>query len=213
MLENIKEFWYLYVILAALIVALPFAFKAAFGAASRHSKEFNENLEKLRKNKELRDAYGVLTAPIIANAPADTLFEGAAVCLEYRCQKTESTQEFYTSLNDGQRKIYALYYLLNDAKSDRLSAFFKQSTRPLTSDAADAVKEIYAAEIADTVCRMFDCYDEDNETASVIPEEIEKLDEKYAILTKNTDMYAAAGEYIKENSDFFVQTIDKPEQQ
>ena len=204
MIESIKHFWYLYLILFILIILTAFVCKKAFGAASRHSKEFNANLAKLKREKELRDAYSELTEEIIASAPADTLFEGTALCMEAKCQKSEDTSAFYLSLSDYQKLIYAYFYLAGDAKKDKLSAFFAQSTKPLTSDALAAAEKMLSAQAYAIVKDMHDRYDDDNENASVIPEEIAELDKKFKELTDDINLFAAGGEFIKKNPKEFI---------
>ena len=204
MIESIKHFWYLYLILFILIILTAFVCKKAFGAASRHSKEFNANLAKLKRDKELRDAYSELTEEIIASAPADTLFEGTALCMEAKCQKSEDTSAFYLSLSDYQKLVYAYFYLAGDAKKDKLSAFFAQSTKPLTSDALAAAEKMLSAQAYAIVKDMHDRYDDDNENASVIPEEIAELDEKFKELTDDINLFAAGGEFIKKNPKEFI---------
>ncbi len=204
MLQNIQEFWYLYVILFVLIIITAFAWKKAVAAAARHKKEVNEIMAKAKRNKEIRDAYKDLTAQIIENAPADSLFEGVALNLEAACQKADNTENFYNSMTDGQKRIYAYYYLASEAKEMKLSAFFKASGRPLTSDAVDAAELFVNSEIYAVIKEMFDCYDEENETASVIPQNIERLNEEFGSLTKDIDLFIHAGEYIKKNPDEFL---------
>lgn len=204
MIESIKHFWYLYLILFILIILTAFVCKKAFGAALRHSKEFNANLAKLKRDKELRDAYSELTEEVIASAPADTLFEGTALCMEAKCQKLEDTSAFYLSLSDYQKLIYAYFYLAGDAKKDKLSTFFAQSTKPLTSDALAAAEKILSAQAYAIVKDMHDRYDDDNENASVIPEEIAELDEKFKELTDDINLFAAGGEFIKKNPKEFI---------
>lgn len=204
MIENIRDFWYLYVLLFVFIIITIFVCIKAFGAASRHSKEVNALIAKAKRNKELRDAYRVLTAEIIANAPSAELFEGVALNMEAACQKTEDTNGFYQALSNGQKKVYAFYYLASEAKEFGLSAFFKESRRPLTSDAVAAAKEILNSDIYAVINEMFACYDEENENASVIPETVNKLNNDFKMLTNNTDLYSLAGEYIKKNTVEFL---------
>jgi len=204
MIESIKHFWYLYLLLLFLIILTAFVCKKAFGAASRHSKEFNEALAKAKHDKELRDAYSVLTEEIIAGAPADTLFEGTALCMEAKCQKSEDTSAFYLSLSESQRLIYAYFYLAGDAKNDKLSAFFAQSAKPLTDDALNAAEKILSPQAYSVVKSMYDRYDEDNEDTSVIPEEIAELDNEFRALTADTDLFAKGGEFIKANPNEFI---------
>ena len=204
MFENIRDFWYLYVLLFVFIIITIFVCIKAFGAASRHNKEFNALIAKAKRNKELREAYKELTAETIANAPSSTLFEGVALNMEATCQKAEDTNGFYNSLTDGQKKVYAFYYLASEAGEISLSAFFKESARPLTSDAVAAAKEFLSNDIYLIINEMFACYDEENESASVIPENIEKLNADFAQAIKDTDLFAKGGEYIKKNSGEFL---------
>lgn len=204
MLENMKDFWYLYILLFALIIVTVFVCKKAFGAASRHSKEVNALIAKAKRSKELREAYKELSKEIIENAPTDSLFEGVALNMEAACQKTEDTNGFYEALSDGQKKVYAFYYLASEAREISLSAFFKESRRPLTSDAVAAAKEFLNSDIYSVINEMFACYDEENENASVIPETINKLNEEFKILTNDVDLFANGGEYIKNNTSDFL---------
>lgn len=204
MLENMKDFWYLYVLLFVLIIVTVFMCNKAAAASARHKKEVNEIMEKAKRNKELRDAYKDLTAEIIQNAPAASLFEGVALTLEAECQKTENTDGFYASMTDGQKKVYSFYYLVNDAKETTLSAFFKSSYRPLTSDAVDAAKLFLGSDIYGIIKEMFDCYDENNESASVIPQNVDRLNEEFAKATENVDLFALGGEYIRNNPNEFL---------
>ena len=155
MIEYFKTYWYLFVILFAMIMLTLFVGKKALVASSKRREEMNRIMEKAKRAKELRDAYRELTPEIIANAPAAALAEGIALCLESACQKTEDTDGFYDSMTDGQKKIYALYYLISDANENSLSTFFKSSYRPLTSDAVNAAKKREAdVLIVDTAGRL-----------------------------------------------------------
>lgn len=204
MIESIKEFWYLYLLIAVLLVVTVFVWKKAIAAASKRSKQFNENYAKAKRAKELREAYSDLTAEIIEKAPAADLFEGVAAKLEYTCQKTEDTNSFYDSMTKGEKNVYALYYLITDAAEGNLSKFFKSSYRPLTSDATSAAKEILDEKIYHVIDMMFKRYDENNEDYSVIPHEIDRLNGEYRDLTSDTDLFAAGGSYIKNNPDEFL---------
>lgn len=205
MLENMKDFWYLYILLFVFIIITIFVCIKAFGAASRHSKEVNALIEKAKRNKELRETYKDLTAEVISNAPSAALFEGVALNMEAACQKTEDTNGFYERLSDGQKKVYAFYYLASEATEYGLSAFFKESSRPLTSDAVAAAKEFLSSDIYAVINEMFACYDEENETASVIPETVDRLNEEFKNLTNDIDLFTLAGEYIKNNASEFLE--------
>ncbi len=204
MIESFKEFWYLYLLLVVLIAVTVFVWKKAIAASSKHNKQFNENLAKAKRAKEMREAYGNLTAEIIEKAPASALFEGIAFNLEYACQKTEDTNSFYDSMTNGEKNVYALFYLISDASEGKLSNFFKSSYRPLTSDAVAAAKEILDENIYSVIEMMFNRFDENNEEYSVIPHEIDRLNGDYRERTEGKDLFAAGGEYIKKNPQEFL---------
>ena len=204
MTEHFVRYWYLYLILFIMIVLTVFVGKKALAASSKRRKELDDMMAKAKSAKELREAYGNLTQQIIDNAPAASLFEGTALNLEYACQKTDDTNGFYEAMTDGEKKIYALFYLLTDAKDSALSTFFKSSYRLLTSDAVEAAKEILDSRACAVIEAMFNCYDENNEEASVIPQEIDRLDKEFDEIAKATDLFAASGEYIKKNAGQFL---------
>lgn len=208
MIENMSEYWYLYLILFGLIILTVFVIKKASAASRRVHGRNNELIAKAKREKELRDAYADLTEEIIAAAPADALFEGVALILENQCQKVSDTLTFYNNLTQPQQFIYSVYYLLTDAKEKKLSAFFRNSTQPLTGDAAKAAQAMLDTDTAKTVRQMFDCFDEDNENASVIPEVLDKLDAAFTEQRQEKDRFVQCGEYIKKNSSFFCNSID-----
>ena len=203
MLENMREYWYLYLVLLGLIVLTAFVIKKAAEASKRTHGRNQALIAKAKREKELRDAYANLTEEIIAAAPAETLFEGVALILENQCQKAVSSTAFYQGLTRPQQLIYSVYYLLTDAKEKSLSAFFRSSTQPLTGDAAEAAAAMLDPDAAETVKAMFDCFDENNESASVIPEVLDELDGRFAARLAQDNLYASCGEYIKKNSAFF----------
>lgn len=203
MLENMREYWYLYLVLLGLIVLTAFVIKKAAEASKRTHGRNQALIAKAKREKELRDAYANLTEEIIAAAPAETLFEGVALILENQCQKASRTNEFYQGLTRPQQLIYSVYYLLTDAKEKSLSAFFRRSAQPLTGDAAEAAAAMFDPVAAETVKSMFDCFDENNESASVIPEVLDELDGRFAARLEQDNLYVSCGEYIKKNSAFF----------
>ena len=212
MLENMKDYWYLYLVLFALIVLTAFVIKKAAEASKRTHGRNQALLAKAKREKELRDAYANLTEDVIAAAPANALFEGVALILENRCQKASDVNAFYRGLNRPQQLVYAAYYLLTDAKESSLSAFFRRSAQPLTGDAAEAAAQMLDPQTAEIVKNMFDCFDENNESASVIPETLAELDEQFSARQSENHFYFSCGEYIKENSTFFVEKVDSREE-
>ncbi|MDY6016685.1 MAG: hypothetical protein SPI97_03635, partial [Oscillospiraceae bacterium] len=88
--------------------------------------------------------------------------------------------------------------------SEKLSNFFRASVQPLTGAALDAVKHIFGGKAAEIFESEFNSFDPVNETASVIPAEIEKNDAEFASILPENELCRKAGMFIKENFNKFI---------
>lgn len=204
MLEALTEYWYFTLFLIILIIVTPIFLVKASKASRRHSDEVNKFLKKAEHEKALREAYGDLTEEKIAEAKSEELFEGVALCLEADFQKNEDTDAEYKKLTEEQRHIYALYYLLCDARETALSSFFKNSTPPLTTQALAGAEAAFGGRAYEIVRAEFNMFDESNEAVSIVESEKEILDREFAEICESESLWELAGRYIKENYQQFI---------
>ena len=135
--------------------------------------------------------------------PPEKLFKGVALGLCREIEKSADMLSTFNGFSESQKKIYALYFVFEDG-AEKLSKFFKINGKPLTDYAKSAVDEIYGGKIASVFGKEYLAYDEDDETTSLIPAEIEADDTEFASLTDGADMFAPAAEYIIENINYFT---------
>lgn len=201
--DYLKEYWVLFIILFAALVALVVVYAKLGKSMAKRKAEKEAFIKKLDHMKEIRKNYSSLTEEKILADDGENLLEGVADNIQVRLEKEDDMNAAFDNLNDAEKSVYAFHFFLEEAKV-KPSEFFRQFTKPLTPYVLSACEIFLEKEAFGYVKEMYDSYDEDNETASVIPEKIMSLDEKIIAcdIVRNAEKKAA--EYIKENVSQFV---------
>jgi hypothetical protein len=187
---------------AVTLLTVFVCFKAAQSSRKRYAAN-EKTMKKIKEENELCNEFAILTETLISSAESDRLFKGVALNLQKRvAEKSDITAEF-NSLSDEQKEIYALYSVIDDGEA-RLSGFFEVCGKPLTDVALRAIERLLDGEAVEAFRKEFDAYDDDNEAASVIPEEIKKLDESFRELAPVELICQKAGEFIKSAPEKFI---------
>lgn len=197
MIDNLRQYWHLWLIFAVLAVITAIVCVKAYKAAKRHNDEVHAFLKEKERRKTLIEKYGEIDETKSDSADPAELFEGAALLLVEKCQAADDANGFFSSLTELQRAIYSFYYFASDVTAGKLSDFFKSSKKPLTDHAVSACRKILPADAVSFVIKVSDCYDEDNESESVLPEVIDKCDIGFSAAVKDIDLFAEGGNYIK----------------
>lgn len=203
MLEYFLERPYLILILVALILLTIFVCIKAGNASSKRYKANEKIIKKLKEENELRNEFAILTASLAENAAPERLFKGVALNLQKKISDAADMTAAFDSLTDEQKDIYAISFVTEDG-SEKLSSFFRVNGQPLTGAALSCVKKLFDGRIAEIFENEYNAFDPDNETASCIAEEIEKLDTEFAALADENLISTIAGKYIKENIEKFI---------
>lgn len=194
---------YLIAILAALVVLTLFVCVKAGQASARRGKANEALLKKLKEENELRNEFAVLTETLVKNADSARLFKGVALNLQKKISDAADMESEFVKLSDGQRMIYALSFVVEDG-SEKLSNFFRINGKPVTENALDAFGKLFDGRVYEIFESEFNSFDPDNEEASVIPEEIEKLDAEFSSLIDADSICTAGGKFIAENIEKFM---------
>lgn len=203
MIQYFLERPYLIAIMAAVILLTLFVCIKAGQASARRSKMNEALIRKFKEENELRNEFTVLTEKTVEAADSGRLFKGVALNLQKRISDAADMVSEFDSLNEAQRDIYALSFVLEDGEK-AISEFFRANGQPLTGAALKAVKKLFDAEISDVFEKEYNAFDSDNEEVSVIPEEVESLDKKFRSLLTADELCVCAGEYIKKNYAMFI---------
>lgn len=200
-IEYFNEYKILFAILFVLLIVLIVVYSKMGKTMAKRKEEKAALIKKLDHMKLIRETYADLTEEKILSDDGKNLVEGVADNIQVRLEKEDDMNEAFEKLTEEEKTIYAFHYFLEEKK---VSEFFKNFTKPLTPYALSACEKFLPENVLVSVKELYDCYDEDNETASVISEKIAELDEKISSLDFIADAKEKAVSFIKEKVSFFV---------
>ena len=198
-----KEFWPLFIVLFVLLIALFFMFKKASKTLQKAKAEKEKLIKKLDHMKLIRETYSDLSEEKILSDDGKNLLEGVTDNIQLRLEKSSDMNESFFSLKEEEKLCYAYFFFLDESKVAP-SEFFKQYSKPLTPYALQACEKLLEKDAFILVKEMYDTYDEDNETKSVIPETVKELDDKIKALIDIEEEKLKAADFIKKNAEKFI---------
>jgi len=196
-----RPYWF--VIFGVLILITLFVCVKAGQASSKRYKANEAIMKKLKEENILRNEFSVLTDTLIDSSESAKLFKGIALNLQRKISDAADMRAEFETFPQEKKEIYSLSFVAEDG-AEKLSGFFRANGQPVTGNALSIFKKLFDGKAAQIFEKEYNAFDEDNEEASVIPEEIEKLDSEFSKLVSTDDIYAKAGNYIKENKDMFI---------
>lgn len=203
MIQYFLERPYLIAIMAAVILLTLFVCFKAAQASARRTKGNEAIIKKLKEENELRNEFAILTETLAGKSEPDRLFRGVALNLQKKIHNASDMEAEFAALTQEQREIYALSFIIEDG-GEKLSGFFKTNGQPLTGEALNAVKRLFDGRALEIFETEFNAFDPENETQSMIPDEIEKLDAEFKSLVGEKEICIAAGNFMKENIGKFI---------
>lgn len=203
MIQYFLERPYLIFLMVALVALTVFVCIKAGQASSRHSKEVEKIMKKLKEENVLRNEFSSLTDSLIDNSDPARLFKGVALNLQKKVSDASDMNAEFDGLCDEQKEIYALSFVVEDG-GEKLSEFFRANGQPLTGVALDAVKNLFYGRIAEIFEKEYNMFDSDNEEVSFAASEIESLDAEFSKLVSADELSAASGRFIAANREKFI---------
>lgn len=191
------------VIIGILLVITAFVCFKASQASSRRYKRNEAIIKKLKEENLLRAEFSVLTPSLIESSDSAKLFKGVALNLQKRVADADDMNAEFNFLKPEEKGIYSLSFVAEDG-AEKLSEFFKANGQPVTGTALSLFKELFEGKTAEIFEYEYNAFDEDNESVSVIPEEIEKHNSEFINLVSADDISKAGGNYIKQNAEKFI---------
>lgn len=199
MIESIIQFWYLWVVLAVLVIALVVVMIKASGVMKKRSERIEQQREFAERFKYLVNKYSQCDASVMESAEASELAEGVTAVLQYKLEKSDNPDDEYKNAEQWKREVYALYYFSEDCK-ESLSWFFKNNGEPLPSVLLEGLKSIGYDKIYSTVSQMYSMYDENNENVSLDNNRVAQLDEKFIKVFNSDEFFELVKRYIMNNN-------------
>lgn len=202
MLEYYREHWYWAVVLLALCALTLFALSKAMKISARNRADREKFLAESKYENMVRAEFRALDARSAEQAEPKRLLDGAALSLQAALEDKADMSAAFLELPEPQQLIYALYFFFEDA-TDGLSVFFRRNGKPLTPAALRAARLFFGAEAVSLVEQTYAAYNEENETASLLPEEVARWDEEFAALAVPQAALPQIAAYIRENWEVF----------
>ena len=196
MLESLTQFWYMWLVLAVLIVITALVGMKASKAVKRKNEIMEKQQEEIKRYKMLVEKYSNLTLEIAENADAEELAEGVTSVLQYETEKSENADEYYENAEKWRREVYALFYFNEDVSAESLSFFFRNNGGPLPKEAVNGIESIDCEKIKSVVGQMFAMCDDKNENVSFDKERIADLDEKFSSIYDKNEFFEKVKLYI-----------------
>jgi len=196
MLESIRDFWYMWVVLLVLIIVTVFVCIKASKAVKRKNEIMAKQHEQLKRYSELVEKYESLTPEKAENADSTELAEGVMCVLQKQIEKSENPDAEYENAEKWRREVYALFYFDEDVNADSLSFFFRHNGEPLPKEAVNGIESIGYDKIQSVVGQMYAMCDDKNENVSFDKNRIAELDEKFRNLYNGDEFFEKIKLYI-----------------
>lgn len=196
------EYWYLWLILAGLVIITAVVIVFAGRSVSAHNEQTKEIMARLERLKEMKDKYKDLTPEKVENAEAEELFEGVNAVLQAKIEKADDGDKAFSEFNDEQKIIYTLNCFIPEV-SDGLSVFFNEYTNEITDIIVPALTRVGADDLLPLVKSEYEMYDDRNEEVSFDRDTKEKNDSDFADIYSKEKLLEEIKEFIKNNIDKF----------
>lgn len=196
------EYWYLYLILAVLIIVTAVFIMFAGRSLSSHNDRVRETVKELERLTQLKNKYKELTPEKVDSADAKELLEGLTAVMQSEIEKSEDASRTFSKFDEVKKYIYALNWFV-DSVSESLSSFFDSYTEELFALIPCALRQIGEENITDIVNSMCEMYDENNETVSFDKEKIGNTDKLFLEAYSEAETLEKIREYVKKNIDIF----------
>ncbi len=196
------EYWYLWLILAGLVIITAIVIVFAGRSVSAHNEQTKQIMARLERLKEMKDKYKDLTPEKVENAEAEELFEGVNAVLQAKIEKADDGDKAFSEFNDEQKIIYTLNCFIPEV-SDGLSMFFNEYTSEITDIIVPALTRVGADDLLPLVKSEYEMYDDRNEEVSFDREIKEKTDSDFADIYSKEKLLVGIKEFIKNNIDKF----------
>ena len=201
MIEWLREFWPLALLLVAVTAGAIFMFRLAAKSSARHKEKFKAEEAYITHLKELKEKYVPLTKEAIENAPDEELLEGAALGLQLFLQKQTDDEKAFELLPDEKKYIYTLDVFESDKTPGN---FFRSNSAILKTRLVPALEAIGATEKLNKIKKVALMFDDRDETVSLNEKEIAALDEEFQNGNILSEIKLAGAKYIKENPEMFI---------
>mgnify|MGYP004457466061 FL=1 len=194
------EYWYLWLIFAALVIITAVVIVFAGKAVSARNEQTKEIMAQLDRLKALKDKYTDLTVEKVENADPEELLEGVCTVLQVKIDKSDDPDAEFARFNEDQKTIYVLHCFISEYNSE-LSSFFSDYTSDFSGHLV--VAAFLVPEYHPFISTEFGLYSDSGCGAPFDKELKDKTDAEFDKIYSKEKFLEAAKTFIKDNIDSF----------
>ena len=199
MIESMREYWYLYIVLVVMIGVLIFISIKAGKAVKRRRSSMEKQRAELERYRHMVETYRGLTPAQAEEADACELVEGVAAVLQYEIERSEKgLTAAFKEAEPWRQRVYAVWYFIEDTETG-LSFFFRNNGRPVTALAVEMIRDAGQDKLYLAAKAMFPMYDEENDRVSLDKKTAAQLDETFPQVYDKRALCEGVKAYILEN--------------
>ena len=180
MIDNLKEFWYLWLIVVVLLVIAVFAMKKASAAVKKHNETMRSRDEELKRLKYLVDNYSSVTPESAQKADPCELIDGMAAVLQRKLEKRGDFNGEFESASVLEKKMYACHYFFEDVKDGKLSDWCRNNGEPLISLTLELISDIGENKLLSVMKKMYPMFDKNDDVTSYDESRIKELNSDFS---------------------------------
>lgn len=207
MLDNLREYWYLWLVLVVAVVLTVFVWYKALKASSRRSSRRRMEIQKIDRHRRLRKEYAEITPVLIAQAGNEDLVEGVTEHLMDVLEKSSNDLALFRTLPEELKYVYTLTFIKDLAVGDSIRRFYRECGEVLGQYTSPAFSAMNQPALAAFFTKATKAYDENDITSSADTKTIAALEEEFKKLIEGVDMDAAGADFIRANADVFTKEI------
>ena len=201
MAEWFKEYWYLALIFVGVCIVATVIFYFAGKSYSAYRASYRDQEEEIKRLTALKGRFVPLTEKVIEDSDSAETLEGVALAYQLYLQKKDDMEKEFSLLAKEKRYIYILDVFVQDKSIDE---FFRQNGDILRSEITAAFELIGMSDFAAEIEEIRKMFDPEDEVTSLDEKKISEL-QRYVEDNGILDTVKAKGaEYIKKNSQLFV---------
>ncbi|MBR5272854.1 MAG: DUF4375 domain-containing protein [Clostridia bacterium] len=198
---------YIFILIFVAVLALAiFVWYQAIKASQRSGKIRREMLAKMDRFNALSNRYQTLIKDELGAMDNADLFDVAVIRIWKKLGTAEEEMANFEALSSEEKQIYTAWYIREEVANDGFASYFRNcvTLKELSVNVLETLGLSTLDSIVKRACEMFD----ENSSVSCDKQSIAVIDSEFKAAYNFDEYCAAAANYIRANSDFFVDGDD-----
>ena len=196
-----KEYWYLTLIFVGVCIVAAVIFHFAGKSYKAYRTAYRNQEAEIKRLTALKERFMPLSEKAILESDSAETPEGVALCYQLFLQKKEDMEKEFSLLAKEKRYIYILDVFVQDKT---VGEFFRENGDILRQEITACFELIGMDKFAGKIENIRKMFDKNNEDVSLDEKAINELQTYIDENDILTEIKLKAAEYIKTNSQLFV---------